>query len=1142
MKRKILCYTLATSIILTNVPTVNVHAATSTTSVANSVNEVIINEKVTDKVLIVSDYDENTYLKNVGTKRGDYQVREVIPFVLPAGESLTIKQIGGNEQIDLTVELKTGLNSYDVTGTVRKDGRELNVRAQEESVVYVKVPRSRFNNVVLQYSMTSATSLPVFTHNVTKEATFFDIWDKAGTKNAVIQSEDVMIQVPEINKVELKNLRNNNQFIDVNALLKYYQDMINFYDISYGLEGKSSYNYNPSQKYLIVPEFSNNSTNSVVYSEDIIRAYGSSIGVSKVLSDNVETKNAIARGYQGDMVTNDVSVDGIWSNIIAHYYAMQSYSIDRTYRLIYENEKDDNEKDVYSKSLGLRGATNRGTYTLNFFRNIFDEYGMEVFAEFNQEYRRLGMTGAHDDQTNTNMFAKYFSESAEIDFVPYFLSYGHSVDENVIAATAEYPKVYYLTDLVKTSSYKEYLIDRYDLASEYALIDTSVFVEDRGVNLLKGSATVYLDIDNLNELSGKQVMLQNGEEEYFADIVNGRASFTNIPLGVYNVFTPMTNSGKYIKTVDNYVVVGENDNKIVTGKYTKLNDFFINLNYDFIINTDEDETALRANLRYVSDDNYKLAINTYSNVTNVSNDINSVYGYIKVYDDKNRVIEMTELINLKSNYASTKDINVKKGYKIALFRALDKDNKYVNNIITGDDINNRNEELVLFEITSSGLVSNSSNVARTVTDSYINKGKDTYFKVPNQYINSNYRAYLANAISHLSDSEQQSYTNNNIQNLRVNNPILTVNQNQIIVPLNANLNYSLYTTAKDVEDGDISRAIKAKDTNVNVAKEGTYTTTLRVEDSDHNYDEATITVVVDRNATGITNGNNTNTNNNNNNNTTTNQVKPTVQIVGRNAYDVMVEEIDSDTNTQFYTVPNKNTVVPYYTKADGSKGQVKFSHFDTSSEELLYLNNVNGSNFLLENNTKVFTDTANSWAKSNIDFVSSRGIITGVTNTEFYPKAEVSRAMTVTVLGRLSDVTVSNRTSMFTDVPLGAWYTGYVNWAKTNNIINGVDETHFNPDGTINREQLAVAINNYLKYLGYSIGSTSNDNKFTDDAKISPWAKDAVYTLRAIGIVNGDALGNYNPKSNLSRGEFSAIIERLVVYTIDAESQARNNY
>ncbi len=1133
MKRKFLCLALATSLVLTSVPAVNVQAATSTNVAATSVNEVIINEQIYDKVITISDYDDNTFLKNVGTKRGDYQVREVIPFILPAGESLTIKQIGGTEQYDISLELKTGISTNDVTGTIKKSGQSLTVKAKTESVVYVKVPRTRFNNIVLQYSMSKATSLPVFTQNITNEKTFFDIWDTAGTKNAIIQNEDIIIQVPEINKEELRNLKNNNQFIDINNLLKYYQNMIDYYDTAYGLEGKSAYNYSPSQKYLIVPELTNSNANGVVYSDDIIRAYGSSTGVSKVLKDDMDTKNAIAKGYQGDMVKNDVNVDGVWGSIIAHYFAMQTNSADRSYSTNYIYNKSENQRNLYSKALSLRGTTGNGTYTLDFFRNIFDVYGINIFKEFNQEYRRLGLTGEHDDQTNTNTFAKYFSEAAKIDLVPYFLSYGHSIDENVIAATSDFPKAYYLTDIVKTESTKDYLIDTYNLASEFALIDTSVFVEDRGVNLLKGSVTVYLEIDNTSEFSGKQVMLKNGKTEYFADIVNGRASFTNIPLGVYNIFTPMTNSGKYIKKVDNYVVIGENDNKVVNGKYTRLNDFYLNLNYDFIIETDEDETALRADLRYLNEDDYKLTINTYETINNINATSNSVYGYIKVYDDKNRVIEITELLNLSMTRETTKEFFIRKGYKIAIYRVLNEDKKYVNNILTGIDVNNDSLELVQFDITSSGLVSNSTNVVKTVTDSYISKGRDSYFKVANQYINSNYRAYLANAISHLSDSEQQVYKSNYAQTLRLNNPVLTVSQNQIIVPLNANIDYSEYATAKDVEDGDISRAIKAKDTTVNLEKEGTYSTTLRVEDSDHNFDETRITVVVDKNANKTSNNNNTNTSN-------SNVVKPKVTITGRSTYDVMVEVIDQENNSQFSNLSDKNTVVPYYTNPDGTKVQAKFSHFDTSTNELLYLNNVNGSNFRLENNPKNFNDTSNYWAKSNIDFVASRGIITGVTDSYFLPKGEVSRAMTVTILGRLSDVNVSNRTSMFKDVPIATWYTGYVNWAKTNNIINGLDETHFNPNGTINREQLAVAINNYLKYLGYNIESPSTVTKFTDDAKISSWAKDAVYTLRSIGVVNGDSLGKYNPQSYLSRAELSAIIERLVIYTIEAEQTAGN--
>ncbi len=1123
MKRNFLCYTLAASMLLTSVPAVNVYAATT-----NTINGLTVNQKIDEEVMVIRDYDDNEYLANVGTKRGDYQVREVIPFVLPAGESITIEQLSGTGQVDLTVELKTGLSSNDVSGTLKKDGKSLTLRAKDESVVYIKVPRTKFNDIAIEYTMTSGTTLPIYTQDSTNEGVFFQTWDQVGTNNAIIQNNDIMIQVPVINKDELRYISSNNVFNNVEHLLEYYEKMIGFYDKAYGLEGRETYNYNPAQKYLIVPELRNNGSNSVVYAEDIVRVYGSD-GISKVFNDTWEVKNEIAEGYQGDMVYGDVNVDGVWNSIIAHYFSMESNSNDRTYRSNYLNSKADREEEVYEDSLDLR-RSDEGEYTLDFFRNIFDEYGLEGFTGFNQEYRRLGMTDSHDDTTNTNLFAKYFSEYAEVDLVPYFVSFGHNVDESVIAATSELPKVFYLEDLVKTESYKEYLVDEYNLASEYALIDTTVFVEDRGVNLLSGDATVYLDIDNLNELTGKQVMLKNGDEEFFADIVNGRAEFNDIPLGVYNVFIPMTNSGDYIKTCDPYVIVSEDDSEVVRGKYSKINDFYINLNYDFKITTDNDDTALTANLRYLSDDNYELTINTYPNTINEASS-NGVYGSIKVYDDKNRVVELVELENNKVGVEEESVLRVKKGYKIQLFRD-DADNKSVTNIVTGDDINDDRLETITYEITDNGLVTDSTNVVKTVTDSYIKKGTDTFFKEKNQYFNTNYRAYLANAIDHLSESEQQSYKDSNVQNLRVNNPVLTVDNNQITVPLNANINYAAFATATDAEDGNISKLIEAKDTNVNVAKEGTYTTTLRVEDSDHNYDEATVTVVVDKNATTITGGNN-----GNNNTNTSNQVKPNVEIVGRQPYDVMVEKIDSENNNQFYNVTNKNTVVPYFTSSDNTKTQMKFSYFDEASDELIFLNNLNGSNFQLENKTNRFIDVSDSWAKSNIEFVSSRGIITGVTDTQFAPKGEVSRAMTVTVLGRLSDAQVSNRTSVFSDVPIATWYTGYVTWAKENNIISGVDATHFNPNDSINREQLAVALVNYLTYLGYDIEKVSTET-FADDANISSWAKDSVYTLRSIGIVNGDALGNYNPKSNITRAEFSAMIERLVIFAIESEMEA----
>ena len=72
--------------------------------------------------------------------------------------------------------------------------------------------------------------------------------------------------------------------------------------------------------------------------------------------------------------------------------------------------------------------------------------------------------------------------------------------------------------------------------------------------------------------------------------------------------------------------------------------------------------------------------------------------------------------------------------------------------------------------------------------------------------------------------------------------------------------------------------------------------------------------------------------------------------------------------------------------------------------------------------------------------------------------------MFVTVLGRMAgaDISAYNTQSQFTDVDSKMYYNAYVNWAAANQIVSGVDASHFNPNALITREQAAVIMNNYL--------------------------------------------------------------------------------
>ncbi len=56
------------------------------------------------------------------------------------------------------------------------------------------------------------------------------------------------------------------------------------------------------------------------------------------------------------------------------------------------------------------------------------------------------------------------------------------------------------------------------------------------------------------------------------------------------------------------------------------------------------------------------------------------------------------------------------------------------------------------------------------------------------------------------------------------------------------------------------------------------------------------------------------------------------------------------------------------------------------------------------------------------------------------------------------------------------------------------------------------------------IGEYNGDSLYKDDAKISPWAKEAVYYCKGQGKMVGDTEGNFNPKAPLTREEAAVII------------------
>lgn len=179
----------------------------------------------------------------------------------------------------------------------------------------------------------------------------------------------------------------------------------------------------------------------------------------------------------------------------------------------------------------------------------------------------------------------------------------------------------------------------------------------------------------------------------------------------------------------------------------------------------------------------------------------------------------------------------------------------------------------------------------------------------------------------------------------------------------------------------------------------------------------------------------------------------------------------------------------------------------------------------VEGEAKVFGDvSANHWAKSYIDKLSTAGIING-SNGMFNPNGQTKRADVTVMLVNLLGLT-PEANNKFADVNASAYYAPYVGTASTYGIVNGSNGM-FNPQGVISRQDTMVMIAQILKGLNLNVNAdTTALSQFGDASKVSAYANESVAILVNSGIISGNN-GKLNPTAPVTRAEMATIMSKL---------------
>jgi hypothetical protein len=189
---------------------------------------------------------------------------------------------------------------------------------------------------------------------------------------------------------------------------------------------------------------------------------------------------------------------------------------------------------------------------------------------------------------------------------------------------------------------------------------------------------------------------------------------------------------------------------------------------------------------------------------------------------------------------------------------------------------------------------------------------------------------------------------------------------------------------------------------------------------------------------------------------------------------------------------------------------------------------VSVSEDLLQEAKYVFDDLREAaWVCDAVGYLNERGIVSGYDDNSFKPGKNVSRAeFTTMVVKAFLGTPSENGEDNFADVNAGDWFAPYVNIAFKDGFVSGFDGS-FKPNDNITRQDMAVIVYNAAVKFNL-IEEIGESEPFGDDSSISDYAKEAVYSLKSLGIVSGNGDGGFAPKSSATRAESAQLIYALM--------------
>ncbi|MFQ9909835.1 MAG: S-layer homology domain-containing protein [Acutalibacter sp.] len=171
-----------------------------------------------------------------------------------------------------------------------------------------------------------------------------------------------------------------------------------------------------------------------------------------------------------------------------------------------------------------------------------------------------------------------------------------------------------------------------------------------------------------------------------------------------------------------------------------------------------------------------------------------------------------------------------------------------------------------------------------------------------------------------------------------------------------------------------------------------------------------------------------------------------------------------------------------------------------------------------------------AWYHAAVDYAVEHGIMEGVSETEFSPNTEVTRAQAVQILYNLEgqpDISDENLGYPYEDVNAEEWYGNAVYWARLTGVATGYGDGTFQPGDSITRQEFAQMLYNYAKYKGYDLTAEGDLSQFLDSGSVADWAEIAMSWANGNELINGHDDGTIDAAGTAIRAQAASILMKF---------------